>query len=212
MYTTLETRWFFEQEPNDIVEWVKAIPAWPLDSEITLGFTNDWERSDFYLVLDGYAKLSFKMREGTAEMKVLDENFGLRHFSNIARGYIERWNKFTMPLQAAFKFPLDIFQNPHQFIELKKERLLIKHEVNNLAEVRRVDPKRNDISNGFQLELTRIEVNATRYYSFAFEAFGDDDVLFSNFHQLTETVFSTLQSHELTQDNSYAYPAFLQKL
>jgi hypothetical protein len=60
MQKSTELRWFTKKECIVVENWFKRKRK---------TFNNTWQRSDFYLHVDGYPNLSFKIREGRAEIK-----------------------------------------------------------------------------------------------------------------------------------------------
>ena len=209
MYPSIEVRWFFEDEPKNIVEWFSTMHDWPPRSDGGLKFRNHWERSDYYLKLDDYSKMSFKIRDGKTEIKILEESYGVRSFPNRAMGVVEKWIKWSPMLNKKNATPTDIFANANEFQEVAKERLLLKYEIQNGENLVRVDPNRDDLENGGQVEITRVKYNEEIYFSFGIEALGEDHLIMQNFDLMANTIFSKLDPQKLSEENSYSYPQFL---
>ena len=210
MYPSIEVRWFFQQEPTLILNQLNALVATAeANNNDTLKFKEHWERSDYYLAVNGFPKMSYKIREGKSEIKVLDESFGVRKFAQSAEGIVEKWIKWSPALKDPHATPADIFRNPELFLEIKKERLLLKYEITPERRISKVDPRRNDLKNGCQVELTKIEYNREVYFSFGLEALGEDSLLMDNFNIVTEMTFKKINDARLKVGNSYGYPTFL---
>lgn len=210
MYPSIEVRWFFQQEPTLILNQLNTLAETAeTENKDTWKFKNHWERSDYYLAVNGFPKMSYKIREGKSEIKVLDESFGIRKFAQSAEGIVEKWIKWSPALKDAHATTADIFRNPELFLEIKKERLLLKYEITAARTINKVDPKRNDLKNGCQVELTKIEYNGKVYFSFGLEALGEDRLLMDNFNIVSEMAFKKIKDSRLNVGNSCGYPAFL---
>lgn len=209
MKTTIEARWFFENEPKNIVGWFEQFEKWPTEHSQPLTFSHEWERSDYYLNLGACSKMSFKIRDGKSEVKLLEKNYGPKIFSNYAIGNVEKWIKWSPEFKDANALPETIFSAPQEFQEIKKERLLLKFELPNAATLRRIDPNKEP-SNSFQLELSRIGCNGKEYFSLGLEMAGDKSLRIKTFYRISESFFSEMDCQNLNAENSYGYPHFLQ--
>jgi hypothetical protein len=208
MNTTIEARWFFENEPKNIAGWFAQFEKWPSEHSQPLQFKHDWERSDYYLKLGACSKMSFKIREGKSEIKLLKKNYGPKLFSNYAIGSVEKWTKWSPALKHPDASPEIIFSSPQEFQEIKKERLLLKFEVPNAATLKRIDPTK-DANNSFQLELSRIDHRGKEYFSFGLEMAADQNLRIKNFYRICESIFSGMDCQHLNAKNSCSYPHFL---
>ena len=209
MKATLEVRWFFKNEPKNIAGWFEQFEKWPSEHSQPLKFNYEWERSDYYLDLSGSSKMSFKIRDGKSEIKLLERNYGPKLFSNYAIGTVEKWIKWSLEHKDAIASLETIFSNPQEFQEIKKERLLLKFEVPNAATLGRIDPSREP-NNSFQLELSRIGCNGKEYFSLGLEMAADKNLRIKNFYRISESFFSGMDCQNLNAKNSYSYPHFLQ--
>lgn len=208
MKATIEVRWFFEKEPENIAGWFAQFEKWPSEHNQPLKFNHEWERSDYYFNLGACSKMSFKIRDGKSEIKLLKKNYGPKIFSNYAIGRVEKWIKWSPELKDANAAPETIFSAPQEFQEIKKERLLLKYEVPNAATLSRVDPSR-DTNNSFQLELSRIGYKGKEYFSFGLEMAIDQNLRIKHFYRISESIFSGMDCQNLNAENSYSYPYFL---
>ena len=153
--------------------------------------------------------MSFKIRDGKSEIKLLEKNYGPKIFSNYAIGSVEKWIKWSLALKDANASPETLFSTPQEFQEIKKERLLLKYEVPNAETLRRIDPT-PESNNTFQLELSRIESNGKLYFSLGLEMAADKNLRIKTFYRISESFFSGVDCQNLNAENSYGYPRFLQ--
>ncbi len=202
MYKSIETRWFFGDEMTPLRKWFGE------NGEV---FKDEWVRSDYYLDLDGSRNLSFKIREGKTEIKLLYESLGDMAFTDSVKGLVQKWVKWSPALKEGLNKPEHVFVEPEVFIEVKKERLLLAFEVLDNNRVRKAGKEEN-INEGCQVELTRIEVANKLYYSFCLEASGAEEKLYNNFKLVSGKVFDQLAQLVLAADQSYGFPVFLGKL
>ena len=209
MNATIEVRWFFKEEPRSIAGWFEQFGRWPSEHHQPLKFNYEWERSDYYLIIGAYSKLSYKIRDGKSEIKILEKNYGPKIFSNYAIGSVEKWIKWSPAFKDASASPETLFSTPQEFQEIKKERLLLKYEVPNAEALKRIDPSRES-DNTFQLELSRIESNGKLYFSFGLEMAAENNLRIKTFYRISESFFSEVDCQNLNAENSYGYPRFLQ--
>lgn len=228
MYASIETRWFLEPRAKEIQliedwfakypEWVEKEPA-PRKGAPPVSFAKPGDkkeggngvRTDYYLMMDGYPKLSFKIREGKTEVKVLDKDFGLERFTTICSGRVEKWIKWGPDLLIKKAIPKDVFREPDAFVAVPKERLLIKFLIDENNEPHRVDPGRKDLDNGCQVELTRLQYKGRDLVSFGFESLGEDKRLLSSFKIICKKTLSEMPKVRLTTRQSFSYPALFAK-
>lgn len=197
MNKSTELRWVSNVKFHDVEHWF---------SHHGKAFINEWQRSDFYIHLDGYDKLSFKIREGKAEIKILTDSSTLK-VSDMCSGIIEHWVKWSNPLKEHLTAE-QIFADKKQLIELKKERLLITYSINN----NNISIVNDNVHEGCQVELARLSVYNQQFYSFGFEAFGSDDQRTKHLKAVTAIVFQEANiKTELSVTNSYNYPELLSK-
>jgi hypothetical protein len=208
MKTTIEVRWFFENEPKNITNWFEQFEKWPSEHSQPLKFNCQWERSDYYLNLGKYSKMSFKIRAGNSEIKLLEKKYGPKIFSNYAIGNVEKWIKWTTEIKDTNASPSTVFSNSQEFQEIKKERLLLMYEVSDDGSLGRIDPGRES-NNSFQLELSRLNFNSKEYFSFGLEMDVDESLRIKDFYRISESFFSRIECQNLNAKNSYGYPHFL---
>lgn len=228
MFASIETRWFLEPKSIEvqlIEKWFASHPKWkpnqpePEDDGPSLAFAsgdqssknNNTTRTDYYLSLDGYPGLSFKIREGKTEVKVLDKDLGLTRFNENCSGRVEKWIKWGPDLLTDKAIPRDVFKKPEEFVAITKDRLLIKYEIDETGNPQRVDPNRKDLKNGCQVELTRLTLNGTDLVSFGFESLGEDEWLLNSFNLISVKTIAELDNVRLDANRSYGYPALLSK-
>jgi hypothetical protein len=209
MYPSIEIRWFFKRVPPEILKWFDSHFSWNDNSDI-FQLASKNERWDKYLMLDGYPKLSIKIHEGKIEVKTQDDSWSEARSANMTFGVIEKWIKWEVELKQKLIKPEDIFQTPKKFVAVKKSRLLVKYSiVNGRPEV--IDGESENISEGCQVELTKIQIAKDTNYSFAFESFGEENTIYQNFEKVFEKVFKEMGSAKLSAKDSYSYPVFLKR-
>jgi hypothetical protein len=209
MKPTIEVRWYFEKEPKNISDWFAQFEKWPSDHNQPLKFKHEWDHSEFYLNLGTFSKMSFKVRDGKSEIKVLDKLYGPKVFSNYAIGNVEKWIKWSLAFEDSAALPSTIFSSQQEFYEIKKERLLLKYEFPNAGTFRRIDPSKQS-NNSLQVELSRIGFNDKEYFSFNLEMGSENNLRLKNFYQISNSIFSEMNCQNLNAANSYRYPSFIQ--
>jgi hypothetical protein len=198
MDKSIELRWFSMENFSDVEHWFKRHGK---------AFKNVWERSDFYVHLDGYTKLSFKIREGKAEIKSLIESSPLK-VSDTCSGIVEHWIKWSKSLKDNLTAE-QMFKDEKQLIELKKERMLVTYSINN----KNIMIVNESVNEGCQVELTRLSIHNRLYHSFAFEAFGSDANRLNNLKDAIEFVFQQANMKSMPSLNdSYSYPELISNI
>jgi hypothetical protein len=194
-----ELRWFSQEKFTDVEYWFKQHEK---------KFKNEWQRSDFYIHLDGYTKLSFKIREGKAEIKTCIDNSSIFKISDTCSGVAEHWIKWSKSLSRNLQAE-QILEDKNQLIELKKERLLVTYATRN----NNVVIVNESVDEGCQVELTRLSINNHLYYSFGFEAFGANEKQIDYLKSVTALVCrAACDKTTLSVTDSYSYPTLLSRI
>jgi hypothetical protein len=197
MYKSIEIRWFFSKIDEDIYEYFK---------KNNLYFKDKWLRTDFYLDT-GVNNISFKIREGKTELKILGKSSILK-VSEKTQGNMEQWTKWSPELKKGLNSIEKIFEKPEKFIPVQKERLLLKFKMQKNEYVREENAA-VEVTEGFQCEFVQLQLKGTQLYSFAIEAFGSEKQLQHNFNEGLKKIWSQIPTTELEVNHSYSYPELL---
>ena len=227
MNPSIEARWFFESTADQVLileGWFATFGEWQANEsaqrphappmafkKVNKAKGNGELRTDYYLKTDGYSKLSFKIREGRTEVKVLDTDFGVVNFNGQCAGRIEKWIKWSPKLRMEGWGISDVFSEPGNFQAISKQRLMIKYIVDSDSNLVRVNPEVTDLSNGCQVELTLLEYDGRTLYTLAFESLGDEINLFDSFGKICDLTFHENPTLRLDAESSYSYPTLLSK-
>lgn len=199
--TSAEVRWFFEGPvPDDIEQWFcrggllsKAEP-----------------REDHYLAFPASLGLNVKLREGRLEIKSLVKALGVRDFAADVSGNVEMWEKRIAGDAAVKEFEKLRSNTSHLWIAVKKERTLRTFSLDSDS-IQEVQAGKVFLSNGCNVELTRITVNGSEYWSFGFEAFGNSSRVEESLMKVVAHVLSGAHRPHDTfpTANSHSYPEWL---
>lgn len=214
MVYSAEMRWFFKNRSD-----IELIEAWFNAHE--LFFADKWDRGDIYLWQPDLNKLSFKIREGKVEAKILLADRGVLPLTFINSGIANDWVKYSFGLQESDEENQNLLQqfseqqwdtNKQLWVRVDKERLLIKFSV---------DPEKNSLEQvpentwppeGCGVELTRIRINQQSYYTFGLEAFSKSRQEPRNLEVTLQQIIPELKITNLHPNQSHSYPGFLAKL
>lgn len=210
MLTSVEVRWFFSGPvPGEFEEWFCRNSA---------AFTAS-SREDLYLRFPASLGLNVKLREGRLEIKSLMKTLGARSFTPDVAGNVQMWKKWSGGEAAVEEFERLRTSAPHLWIAVRKERTLRKFSVGG-ASIVEVDAGRFFPPEGCNIELTRITVDGTAYWSLAFEAYGDPARIEGYLQRIAERVLSdkrrprpfktcSSSADAFSADNSHSYPEWL---
>jgi hypothetical protein len=203
MPTTAEVRWFFEGPvPDEIERWFcrggLALAAAP--------------REDHYVTFPASLGLNVKLREGRLEIKTLVKTLGPRSFTADVAGNVQVWEKQFSEDTAFTEFERLRTSAPHLWVAVGKERTLRKFSLNGNS-LKEVDAGQVFLSEGCNVELTKIAVAGSDHWSLAFEAYGDparvEGILMkAATHLMTNLRYS---SGRFSANNSHSYPEWLER-
>lgn len=201
MPTSVEVRWFFSGPVTD------EIKQWFGRSESA--FTAS-PREDHYLAFPASLGLNVKLREGRLEIKSLAKALGVRNFTMDTAGYVQMWEKRLGGNAAVKEFEKLRTSASHLWVVVKKERTLRKFSLDGDA-IKEVDAGQVFLSEGCNVELTKIAVNGSAYWSFALEAYGDSAQVEESLMRVAAHVLSDNRRPHgtLSAGNSYSYPEWL---
>ena len=201
MPASAEVRWFFEGPvPDEIEQWFGRS-----DSAFTAS-----PREDLYLQLPASLGLNVKLREGRLEIKSLMKTLDARSFTPGAAGNVQMWKKWSDGDAALQEFERLRTSVPDLWVTVRKERALRKFSVDG-GSIKEVQAGTVFLSEGCNVELTRITVNGAAYWSFALEAYGDPAQVEEHLHCVAKRVLSDRHRPHGTfsVDNSHSYPEWL---
>jgi hypothetical protein len=201
--TSTELRWFYKGGlPPDVKDWFCG-SALCIEEEA---------RSDHYLVFPGSAAIGVKVRDGSRlEIKArLTEPAPFSLPGGSAIGQLDSWTKWShQDKEVADRLGGLRFGDP-LWVTVLKERWLRKFQIDDVR-LEEVDASAK-VERGCSIEVTRLSVQDTPWWTFAFESFGSpvrpEDL------QRAAAHFLKLLPHSLvlTQHDSCSYPEWLNRL
>ena len=193
MYRTREIRWFFEEKKENIENWFN-------DQHLSFGTSS--ERIDHYLVTDN-SDMNIKLREGRLEIKQRNCGPRSRTMVDTATGYCEVWTKWSFAVEDNSTLVGDIVKDRYQeWIKVAKNRLAVNLiEKDGAIQVR---PISEQVDSGCQVELTKILIEGSIWYTFGLEWFGGDDE-----SMVQPIIHDILNGSELNIKQSMGYAGFL---
>jgi hypothetical protein len=199
MQPSMEVRWFFEgQIPAEVVKWFHASDHAPQDEP---------ERIDVYLALPDTDDLGVKLRAGkNVEVKRRLAGVGVVDVWPGSEGYLEKWAKWSYPLDPNGKRP-DVGQPIGSWLEVKKHRWTRKFEVMSGA-IAEVDAASLP-DEGCNLEIGELVLLDKHWSTVGFEAFGQLDTVEANLRLALAHVHKDHDLPRLPLAHSYAYPRWL---
>ena len=217
MVHSAEARWFWEGNQNDmenVRQWFVNVKgsAFPAKEEKL--------RVDNYLIFPACDSVGVKLRGGTKfEVKSLVAS--PRPFSGLGfQGRTDQWVKWSFEEKEKDKTKQHLLHlavlmtNQDRWLTVNKWRFLRKLDADH-GPLQEVDPDAYPDC-GCNIELTRLEVNATtsHWFSFAFEAFGPVARVAQILDEAVPLFLSqqTSVAMELGARNSLSYPAWLATL
>jgi len=215
-----ETRWFLANEKvQPIKDWFQG-----LSKPKHFNVDEIYPRQDYYLIMPGVENLSIKIREpkkdaATGKIKtalevkrLVSENEPLE-LKNNNNGYSNKWQKLSYELTETGNDLLSINSllpfSGDNWLRVDKDRILAKY-----------DAKHNSIAGeddypdeACGIELTKVKLNNSVYYSFGLEAFSKSgDKLDKNFAGCCNYIFDQINVTGLALGSSLSYPEFLATL
>lgn len=199
MWTTAEVRWFYEGAiPDEVAAWFRQ-----LKGEIMI----QPPRTDRY-VRPTDAAMNVKLREGRVEVKRRDGSGRLERWTPQIAGQIGRWRKWGFAAQAD---ALDDLGGQRYWIAVTKARRMRSYWVD--ADGRTEPVRWGDLpARGCDIELSRVTVRDTVWWSLCLEAFGDEESLAERLRRTAQHVFTQGSPPELSAEHSYGYPAWLMNI
>lgn len=200
MLPTAEVRWFYPgAAPLEIVTWFGQGERPPETQP---------PRTDYYLRLGDTDSLGIKLREGKLEIKQRQQSSATVRFGGQVAGRVALWRKWSFPLAASGGDPAALLAQSGSWLAVHKARRVRQYELTPSREVRPV-PATLFPAQGCGLELTAIRVEGGRWWSLAFEAFGDEGHLRQNLLLVGKHVLARPLALALEAQHSFSYPRWL---
>jgi len=201
MFTTVEVRWFFPGSiSSEVRDWfvstagAASVPA---------------RRTDIYLVIHGGSSIGIKRREQYLEIKWLLAEYGIVALHQSAIGRMEQWRKWRITL-ATDQTDIDANIIPGgDWLKVSKDRILRRYSIENSSDVVPLNVDDGSIS-GCEVELTSIETLGERWWTFAFESFGEESILGHNLTIVGDYILSKDSPLVLSEEYSCSYPKWLE--
>jgi hypothetical protein len=213
MHISAEIRFFWEKAaPKDLEEWFS-------NEKLHNGINAcaRQTRTDIYLCPSGYGEVGIKKRDSQPGAEV--KGMVMRGFADLATepfaGPVDLWTKWICE-------PLEL--NESKTIAVSKTRLIrtfdtysiepIEEEPRNkkyLEWDRGASDSRLETSEGCVVELTKITIESSEWWSFGFESFGSMKRVASSLKSVA-TLLSSRQAPKLSGGIIASYPEWLSRL
>lgn len=200
MFSTVETRWFGQgSAPAPVLAWFKACPG-TAEHQLV--------RRDHYLPISEADSLSVKVREGGLEIKQRQRSYGLVPLSQSASGLVEGWAKWRFPL-ALPESPAGVAgSDAAAWLAVDKERQLLRYQIGAGQDLQPAAPQ-TIIAAGCEVELTAVRAGGDRWWTVAFEAFGQSAGNEARLLTVANVLLAELAPRLLSAADSYGYPRLL---
>lgn len=201
MFSTAEVRWFFDgRVPSRVYDWfVAATRATDLPET----------RIDRYLLLPGTNSIGLKLRQQRFEIKLRSHQYGSVKFNENVIGRVERWRKWSFGIGQNGDAVQEILNKDLGWLDVHKNRHLQRYVVERKTKVRPA-LLGEEILSGCEVELTGLEAGGRRWWTFAFESFGEEFILLHNLVHSSEGILTNGPNILLKEDYSYGYPQWIQ--
>lgn len=194
MYPTAEVRWFYQGSlPDEVDAWFEAVAG-----------AATWEaRTDHYVRPASPDGLGVKARTGNMEVKRLAEVIREEVLHGRVTGCIERWRKWSFPLDASAR----LHNGAGDWVAVAKRRKKGTFAVHD-GTVKRV-PRETQPGQGCSLEVAEVHAESETWWSVSFEAFGPEAEAVGLLRRVAAHVFAEAQPPELSGAHAMSYPRWL---
>ena len=202
MISTVEARWFFQGLCSDEVsDWFSSVTGVDVMPEI---------RTDEYLWLPGMTSLGVKTRGQNIEIKLRSREHGAVKLGPSAIGMIEQWRKWGFGVEDA-PGEIDLAKyHVSEWIPIRKQRLLQRYEIKGGSEINPTDIESYPAA-GCEVELTAVELRDQRWWTLAFESYGEESTLVNSLKLTSATILNLGSPPRLPETRSFGYPEWLQR-
>lgn len=195
METTLEVRWFIEGiPPVEVQNWFKNKCSGKFLGQPEIRedryFCGYRDLEQFIKIPPSYSseEINLKLRGGNLELKLRQQQLGTKKFGSW-EGKIEQWSKLS---------------------ESELKQLLISHPVEKCW-IEVVKEREQKIEQKVKSELTRLSINSNSWWSVAFEMpLNNSDGQLPHFRRIVNDCADTLETLELSSQNSYSYSHWIE--
>jgi hypothetical protein len=203
MWPTVEVRWFYPgRVPAPPLAWFRQVAGEPEEQPC---------RVDQYLRLRSTEALGIKLREGRIEVKQRQRGLGLVRFQEGVAGRVEAWVKWSFALAGEDAGLAGALEPASSWIAVEKTRTLRLFQV--VGEGRIVPlPAGSYETHGCGLELTRISVRGTEWWSLGLEAYGPEATLQEELVAIAKHLFARGAAPRFEATDSCSYPKWLEGL
>lgn len=202
MLTTYEVRWFNSGDiPENIESWFKhncLVSPTKLPEK----------REDVYLYTPKCNYLGIKLRQGGLEVKWRCPETEIMQSGSSIKGNVEKWKKWRCYDSTGESFSVQQMTDNPVWVKVEKVRYSQLYTV--VSKLPKAVSTDIDIDNGCSLELTSVEINETKWWSIALEAFGENFNLKDNLLATGDLIFRDYESLLLQTENSFSYPSLLE--
>jgi len=215
-----EARWFLTREK------IQPIKVWfeNLDKPQYLGDNDIYPRQDYYLIMPGVENLGIKIREPkkdtasgklktTFEVKRLISENEQIELGNNNKAYSNKWQKLGYELTEGGNDLLSVNSlspsSGSSWLRVDKNRILAKYD----AEHKSIAEENAYPDETCGIELTRVKIDNSVYYSFGLEAFSKSGYKRDeNLSGCCSFIFDQIVLTGLTLESSLSYPEFLARM
>ena len=204
MFPTAEVRWFYRGAISpEVLEWFDQGELTPEEQP---------RRVDYYLRLSDRDSLGIKLREGRVEVKQRHRQYGVFRFHDQVAGLVEHWRKWSFELSEGAGNLTSTIVPASCWIGVTKRRKLRRYRLTGSKEVVAV-PIEEQSGLRCNLELTRISVDETEWWSLGFEASGDEAdeaTMRASLLLVAKHVLAADEPPAFDAKASYGYPKWLE--
>ncbi len=199
IFHTTEIRWFYPGEiPGEIEKWLTSLNG---------QFEKQPPRTDHYINVKGSNTLGIKIREGRFEVKEIQSSDEKILSVKNVKGFAEIWTKWSFDT-VENKYHLNELIKG-EFIALKKTRALQKYIFDSNGNIESGFDNFN--SDGCNLELTKVIVNKTAWWTLGLETYGKSEFLEKNLQTAFNHIFKSRFPFSLEKELSFSYPEWINK-
>jgi hypothetical protein len=197
---TSEIRWFYQGEiPEIVLDWYDDCPGEKVDEP---------ERTDRYFV-GASPEVGIKIREGRLELKRLIDRTETIAMARVHTAYQEEWRKWSFRLAVNNDGSWAGIDSTLDWIDVSKLRSLRFYQPTAAGIL---VPKETAMSEGCQLELSRIQSKDQRWWSLGFESTGDVNRRQKSMHLVARNLLKSLRGVDLQGEDCFGYPRWIAKM
>ena len=199
--SSAEVRWFcLGQPPAAVRDWLSMQEH-----------HRQPRRTDEYVLFPGCTSLGVKLRDGRFEIKALARAVGPVRFSPVVEGSVDTWIKLAFAVPDVVLVDQAV-RAEAAMVSIDKERWLRKFALGDAAGPIEVAAETMP-AQGCNVELVRLEVRDSDWWSLGLEAFGEVATIERCLQQTARAVLGSRGPPcQLAVANSMSYPAWFAAL